>query len=63
MKKRRIRWNDELDEYVFRKRSAGEPLRFIGTVINCSPEAVNQRFSRLCKWRGVQKVDRRKVRT
>jgi hypothetical protein len=62
MKKRPTRWNDELDEYIFKKRSSGEPLRFISTIINCSPEAVRHRYRKLCKWRGFQDVDRRKIR-
>jgi hypothetical protein len=62
MRKRRVRWSSLLDEYIFKKRTAGEPLRFISTVIDCSPEAVRHRYRKLCKWRGYQDVDRRKIK-
>ena len=62
MNRRPVRWTEELDEYIFKKRSAGEPLRLIGTMINCSHDAVKHRFDKLCKWRGVEKVDRRKMK-
>lgn len=53
MKKPIVRWNDFLDEYLFRQRMKGEALRFIASAINCSPDSVRHRFRRLCLMKGI----------
>ena len=61
MRQRPTRWTDELDEYLFVKFTAGDPLRTIAAAIGCSPDAVRHRYAKLCKWRGLVRVDRRKL--
>ncbi len=61
MRKRPTRWNEQLDEYLFIKFTAGDPIRSIAAAIGCSHDAVRHRYAKLCKWRGFQRVDRRKL--
>lgn len=61
MRRRPTRWTDELDDYLFTKYVSGDPLRMIASAIGCSPDAVRHRYAKLCKWRGYQRIDRRKI--
>lgn len=62
MRRRYTVWTELLDEYIIAKRRQGERLRIVASAIGCSPNAVRNRYMRLCRWSGIDGSNWRKKR-
>lgn len=57
MKKRPVRWNDLMDEYLLTKRSKGEPFHEIASALGVRRACVMRRYRIVCAEKGVERFN------